>query len=67
MAVSEAKKKANAKYDNKAYVKTLVRLKPEDNEIMELHLKKYNYTKNGFINEAIKEKIKNDEEKTPPN
>lgn len=64
MAVSEAKKKANARYDNKAYIKTLVRLKPEDNEALERHLEKYKYTKNGFINEAIKEKIKNDEEKT---
>ncbi len=59
MATTEAHKKASAKYDAKAYVKKLVRFKPEQWTILKNHTEKNNYTDNGFIVNAVMYCIKN--------
>lgn len=59
MAMSEAHKKASAKYDAKAYIKKLVRFKPEQWETFKNHTEKEKYTDNGFIVNAVMYCIKN--------
>ena len=50
---SEAKLRANAKYDSKAYQKKLVRFKPAEWEKFRNYTKDNNYTDNGYIISAI--------------
>lgn len=60
MATTEAHKKASAKYDAKAYVKKLVRFKPEQWTMLKDYTEKNNYTDNGFIISAVMYCIEND-------
>ena len=60
MATTEAHKKASAKYDAKAYVKKLVRFKPDQWAILKVYTEKNNYTDNGFIISAVMYCIEND-------
>ncbi len=53
MAMSEAHKRASAKYDAKAYEKKLVRFKPEQWEQFKAYTKEHGYTDNGYIVAAI--------------
>lgn len=54
MPVSAAQKKATLKWESKAYFKTLVRFKAD----REAEIRKYaNDNLNGFIVEAVEEKI----------
>lgn len=59
MATSEAHKKASAKYDAKAYIKKLVRFKPDQWEMLKDYTEKNKYTDNGFIVSAVMYCIKN--------
>lgn len=59
MATTEAHKKASAKYDAKAYVKKLVRFKPEQWTMLKDYTEKNNYTDNGFIISAVMYCIEN--------
>lgn len=61
--VSEAKKRANKKWTDANYKQVKLSMPIAEAENLEQHCIKYNYTKAGFIREAIKEKIKNDESK----
>lgn len=60
MTTTEAHKKASAKYDAKAYVKKLVRFKPDQWTILKDYTEKNNYTDNGFIISAVMYCIEND-------
>lgn len=60
MATTEAHKKATAKYDAKAYVKKLVRFKPDQWTMLKDYTEKNNYTDNGFIISAVMYCIEND-------
>ena len=60
MATTEAHKKASAKYDAKAYVKKLVRFKPDQWTMLKDYTEKNNYTDNGFIISAVMYCIEND-------
>ena len=65
MPLSQARKKANAKYEAKAYDKTLIRLpKGRLDEIRE-HIEPAGESLNGFINRAIAETMERDRRKGP--
>ena len=57
MAVSEAQKKASKKYFDNNYKQVKVSMPIKEAEILEEYCKKHNYSKAGFIREAIQEKI----------
>lgn len=57
MTLSEAQKKANKKYFDGNYKQVKLSMPINEAEQLENHCKKYNYSKAGFIREAIKEKI----------
>ena len=57
MAVSEAKKKASKKYFDNNYKQVKLSMPIKEAEILEEYCKKHNYSKAGFIREAIQEKI----------
>ena len=57
MAVSEAQKKASKKYFNNNYKQVKLSMPIKEAEILEEYCKKHNYSKAGFIREAIQEKI----------
>ena len=57
MAVSEAKKKANKKWNEANYKQIKLSIPNEEAEILENHCRKNGYTKAGFIRQAIKDKI----------
>ena len=61
MAVSEAQKKASKKYYyvpvSSKKVKNATSMPIKEAEILEEYCKKHNYSKAGFIREAIQEKI----------
>ncbi|MCM1361549.1 MAG: hypothetical protein NC235_06570 [Clostridiales bacterium] len=59
MAMSEAHKKASAKYDAKAYEKKLVRFKPDQWEKFKAYTAENGYTDNGYIISAIMYCIEN--------
>lgn len=66
MALTTARKKANAKYEAKAYDKTLIRLpKGRLNEIR-AHIEPAGESLNGFIGRAISETMAHDSGGTPP-
>ena len=57
MAVSEAQKKASKKYFDNNYKQVKLSMPIKEAEILEEYCKKHNYSKAGFIREAIQEKI----------
>ena len=59
MAVSKAQARATKKYDNKAYFKSLVRFKKEDEERIRAAA---GNSLNGFIVSAVLEKVQQIEE-----
>lgn len=66
MPLSEAQKKANKKYFDNNYKQVKLSMPNEEAEALEKHCKDFEYTKAGFIRDAIKEKILKDvTEKTP--
>ena len=60
MAVSEAQKRAYKKYFDKNYKQVKLSMPIQEAENPEEHCKKFNYSKAGFIREAIQEKIESD-------
>ena len=60
MGVSEAQKRASKKYFNANYKQVKLSMPNEEVEALETHCSNNNYSKAGFIREAIKEKIKRD-------
>ena len=74
MAISKAQQKATAKYEAKAYDKTLVRLPKGRLDEVRYHAAARGESVNGFINRAIDSQIERDNEveiaarvaRTPP-
>jgi predicted HicB family RNase H-like nuclease len=60
MAVSEAQKKATAKYEKHNYDKVLLRLDKGDKDRIKAHADSRNESVNGFIKRAIDETIERD-------
>lgn len=60
MALTTARKKANAKYEAKAYDKTLIRLPKGRLDEIRAHIEPAGESLNGFINRAIAEAIERD-------
>ena len=63
MAVTEAQKRASKKYFDKNYKQVKLSMPVIEAEALENHCMKFNYSKAGFIREAIQEKIQNDLQK----
>lgn len=59
--VSEAQKKASAKYIKKNYTQVKLSMPNEEAETLEKYCKEKGYTKAGFIRQAIKDKMKRNE------
>lgn len=62
MAISKAQQKATAKYEAKAYDKTLVRLPKGKLEEVRDHAAARGESVNGFINRAVYSQIERDNE-----
>lgn len=65
MALTTARKKANAKYEAKAYDKTLIRLPKGRLDEIRAHIEPAGESLNGFINRAITETMERDSGKAP--
>jgi hypothetical protein len=65
MPVSEAKKKANQKYDAKAYDKVTYRLPKGKKEKINTHVTNIGESTNAFINRAIDETMERDNDSQP--
>ena len=59
--VSEAKKKANSKYDKKAYDKFLVRVPKGEKSLIADFAAKQGESVNGFVNRLIREAMGKEE------
>lgn len=60
MPISEARKRANAKYNAKAYDKTMIRLYAGELDTIRDHAQQRGESLNGFIGRAIRETIQRD-------
>jgi uncharacterized protein (DUF1778 family) len=60
LSLTEARKRANAKYNAKAYDKVLVRLKAGQKDIIQSHADTQGESLNGFINRAIEKTMERD-------
>jgi uncharacterized protein (DUF1778 family) len=63
VSLSDARKRANAKYNAKAYDRIEVKVTKGTKGIIQSHAEAKNESLNGFINRAIDETIKRDKEK----
>lgn len=63
MAVTEAQKKATAKYEKENYDKVLIRLDKGKKDKIKAHAEINGESINGFVNRAIDETINNDVKK----
>ncbi len=66
MALTTARKKANAKYEAKAYDKTLIRLPKGRLDEIRAHIAPAGESLNGFISRAISETMERDTSQKPP-
>lgn len=66
MPVSKAQQKAVAKYESKAYDKTLIRLPKGRLDEIRAHIEPAGETLNGFINRAISETMERDNDVPGP-
>lgn len=57
MASTPAQKKAIMKYDAKTYSRITVRMRKEERKQFDEYIAAHGYTANGFILEAVREKI----------
>ena len=57
---SNSQTRAKSKYNKKNYVRTPISLRHNEMNVLNNHCEKYSYSKNGFIVQAIKEKIERD-------
>ncbi len=62
MSITEARRRANEKYNAKAYDEIKVRVPKGKKDDIKAHAEKNGETLNGFINRAIDEQIKRDKE-----
>ena len=62
MALSPARKRANKKYNSKAYDNIMVRVEKGDKEKISKFAADHGESLNGFINRAIKEAMEKGEE-----
>ena len=62
MALSESRKKANEKYNAKAYEQIQLRVHTGKKALISIHAKSRGESVNGFINRAIDEAIDRDTE-----
>lgn len=62
MAISKAQQKAVAKYETKAYDKTLIRLPKGRLDEVRAHIEPVGESLNGFINRAIVNQMERDKE-----
>lgn len=60
MALTEAQKRANAKYNAKAYDRVELKVKKGKKETIKAHAEQQGESLNGFINRAIDETIERD-------
>lgn len=60
MALSEARKRANEKYNAKAYEQIQLRVKTGEKDVIAAHATKMGESVNAFITKAIYEKIERD-------
>lgn len=60
MPMSEARKRANRKYNEKAYDRIALTVKKGEKDRLKAHAEQQGETLNGFINRAIDETIKRD-------
>ena len=58
--ISEARRRANEKYNAKAYEEIKVRVVKGQKEIIQAHAEAHGQSVNGFINSAIDEKMEQD-------
>lgn len=63
MSISEAQKRANKKYFDNNYKQVKLSMPISEANALETHCKNNQYTKAGFIRQAIKEKIDHDNAK----
>lgn len=63
MAMSEARKKANEKYNAKAYDQIKVLVKKGQRDVIKAHAEKQGESLNGFIKRAIDEAVERDNSK----
>lgn len=63
MSVSEAQKRANAKYNLKAYDRVELKVKKGKKDIIKSHAESKGESLNGFINRAIDETMNKDNNK----
>ena len=63
MAISDARKRANAKYNAKAYEQLPVRVKKGKKETIQTHAESKGESLNGFVNRAIDETMERDNSK----
>ena len=61
MPVSEAQKRATAKYEQQNYDKVLLRLEKGRREIIKAHAEAHGESINGFVSRAIDEAITRDD------
>ncbi len=66
MALTAARKKANAKYEAKAYDKTLIRLPKGRLDEIRAHIEPAGKSLNGFIGRAIAEAMERDDDGIAP-
>ena len=55
--ISEARKRANAKYNAKAYTKLMVRIRKEDEEEIRAAIEASGESVNGYILKAIRQRM----------
>lgn len=60
MPISEARKRANAKYNAKAYDKTMIRVYAGELDTIRDHAQQRGESLNGFICRAIREQMRRD-------
>jgi len=59
--MSEARKRANAKYNAKAYTKLMVRIRKEDEEEIRAAIEASGESVNGYIIKAIRQRMEREQ------
>jgi len=59
--ISEARKRANAKYNAKAYTKLMVRIRKEDEEEIRAAIEASGESVNGYILKAIRQRMEREQ------
>ena len=62
MALTDAQRRANEKYLKENYKQVKLSMPIKEAELLEMHCKEYQYSKAGFIRQAIQEKMVRDKQ-----